>query len=46
MSKLLIEDKSIVIPGEEIASGMDFLPGEGSFREGDSICGHNNDQAN
>lgn len=37
MSKLLVEERSIVIPGEEVASGMDFLPGEGSFREGDSI---------
>jgi len=37
MSKLLIEERSIVVPGEPLASGMDYLPGDGSFREGDNI---------
>ena len=41
MSKLLIDEKSIVIPGEEIASGMDFLPSAGTFREGESIYSKN-----
>lgn len=37
MSKLLIEERSIVVPGEPLAEGMDYLPGDGSFREGDNI---------
>ncbi len=37
MSKLLIKEKEIVIPGEKIAEGMDFLPSTGTFREGESI---------
>lgn len=32
-----MEDKNIVTPGEEIAVGMDYLPSQGTFREGDSI---------
>ena len=37
MGKLLVEDKTIVTPGEEIAEGMDFLPAEGTFRDKDKI---------
>ncbi|MDP3918610.1 MAG: exosome complex RNA-binding protein Rrp4 [Nanoarchaeota archaeon] len=37
MSKILIEQKQIVIPGEIIAEGMDFLPGKGAFREDDKV---------
>jgi exosome complex component RRP4 len=37
MSKVLVENKQIVIPGDIIAEGMDFLPGKGSFREGDKL---------
>ena len=37
MGKLLVEDKTIVTPGEELAEGMDFLPAEGTFREKDKI---------
>ncbi|MCD4666251.1 exosome complex protein Rrp4 [archaeon] len=37
MSKILMKEKSIVVPGEELAEGMDYLPGMGSFREGDKI---------
>jgi len=37
MGKLLIEDKTIVTPGEELAEGMDFLPAEGTFRDKDKI---------
>jgi len=36
-SKLLVNDKDIVIPGEELAEGMDFLPSSGSYRDGESI---------
>ena len=34
---LIVEDKSIVVPGEILGEGMDFLPGEGVFRDGESI---------
>ncbi|MBS3126323.1 RNA-binding protein [Candidatus Woesearchaeota archaeon] len=37
MGKLLIQDKEIVVPGEIIAEGMDHLPGQGTYREGDKI---------
>jgi len=37
MGKLLVEDKTIVTPGEELAEGMDFLPAEGTFRDKDKI---------
>lgn len=34
---LLIEDKKFVVPGEELASGMDYLPANGTYREEDKI---------
>lgn len=34
---LLVEEKDIVVPGEKLAEGMDFLPSEGAFREGEYI---------
>ena len=37
MSKLLVKDKDIVVPGESLAEGMDYLPGNGTYREGDKI---------
>ena len=37
MGKLLVEEKTIVTPGEELAEGMDFLPAEGTFRGKDKI---------
>lgn len=37
MSKLLVEEKKIVIPGQELAEGMDFLPGENVFRDGNKL---------
>ncbi|HDQ59919.1 MAG TPA: RNA-binding protein [Candidatus Woesearchaeota archaeon] len=37
MGNILIEEKSIVVPGEELAEGMDFLPSSGCFREGEKI---------
>jgi len=36
-SRLLVKDKEIVIPGQELAEGMDYLPSNGSFREGNLI---------
>jgi exosome complex component RRP4 len=37
MPKILMKEKSIVVPGEELVEGMDYLPGTGTFREGDKI---------
>ncbi len=34
---LLVKDKDIVVPGEDLAIGMDYLPSYGTFREGDKI---------
>jgi exosome complex component RRP4 len=33
----VIKDKELVVPGEELAQGMDYLPGKGTYREGDHI---------
>ena len=35
--RLEIENKQIVVPGEVLAEGMDFLPGEGTFRDGEHV---------
>ena len=37
MGELLVSDKSIVVPGEELAVGMDFLPTEGVYRDGEKL---------
>jgi len=37
MSQLLVKERDIVVPGEEVASGMDFLPSKGTYREGEKI---------
>ncbi len=37
MSKLLTKDKEVVVPGEHLAEGMDYLPGAGTYREGEKI---------
>ena len=37
MTKLLVKEKEIVVPGEEIAEGMDYLPSSGTYREKDKI---------
>lgn len=37
MSELKVKDKEIVAPGEILAAGMDFLPSQGTFREGEHI---------
>ncbi len=34
---LLVNEKTIVVPGEEIAIGIDFLPAQGTYRENDKI---------
>jgi exosome complex component RRP4 len=37
MGKVLIEERQLVVPGQELAEGMDHLPGNGAFREDDKI---------
>lgn len=37
MSELLVKEKEVVIPGEELASGMDYLPSNGTYRDGDKV---------
>ena len=37
MSELLVKEKEVVIPGEELASGMDYLPSYGTYRDGDRV---------
>ena len=37
MSKIMVNDKEIAVPGETLALGMDVLPGHGTYREGDNI---------
>ncbi|MBN2421193.1 KH domain-containing protein [Candidatus Woesearchaeota archaeon] len=37
MSGLKIKEKTIVVPGEILAAGMDYLPSFGTYREGDNI---------
>src|SRR3990172_7219806 len=36
-STLKINDKDIVVPGEILAEGMDYLPGQGMYRSGNNI---------
>ena len=33
MGKLLVKERELVVPGQEIAEGIDYLPGDGSYRE-------------
>ena len=37
MSEIMVEDKIISVPGETLAMGMDVLPGQGTYREGEKI---------
>jgi exosome complex component RRP4 len=37
MSKILIKDKDIAVPGEVLAEGMDYLPGNGTYRDQEKI---------
>ncbi len=34
---LKVEQKSVTVPGEILAEGMDYLPGQNAFREGENI---------
>lgn len=37
MGNLVVNEKAIVVPGEVLAEGMDYLPGQGTYRLGDKI---------
>jgi len=37
MSQILVEERSVIIPGEVLAEGMDYLPGDNTYRENDKI---------
>jgi len=37
MSKILVKDKDIAVPGESLAEGMDYLPGKGTYRDKEVI---------
>jgi len=37
MSNLLVNERDVVIPGEALAEGMDFLPGDNTYRENEKI---------
>ncbi len=37
MGEIKVKDKEIVVPGQELAIGMDFLPGGAAFREGEKL---------
>ncbi|MBN1544202.1 RNA-binding protein [Candidatus Woesearchaeota archaeon] len=37
MGEIQVKDKEVVVPGETLATGMDFLPSYGTYREGDKI---------
>ncbi|MBU0472512.1 MAG: exosome complex protein Rrp4 [Nanoarchaeota archaeon] len=37
MGKLLVKEKEIVVPGDVIAEGMDYLPSFGTYRAGEMI---------
>ncbi len=37
MSTITVEERAVVVPGEVLAEGMDFLPGDNTYRESDRI---------
>ncbi len=37
MSNIVVQERAVVIPGETLAEGMDYLPGENTYREHDKI---------
>jgi len=46
MSRVLIKDREIVVPGEELIVGMDYLPAGAAFREKDKIIANSIGLAN
>ncbi|MFC1741479.1 exosome complex RNA-binding protein Rrp4 [Nanoarchaeota archaeon] len=37
MGEIKVKDKEVVVPGETLADGMEFLPSFGTYREGEQI---------
>lgn len=37
MGELLIKEKQVVVPGQVLATGMDFLPSHGTYRLGEDV---------
>lgn len=37
MGELIAQEKTVVVPGQVIAKGMDFLPSNGTYRKGDEV---------
>ena len=37
MSEIIAKEKEISVPGETLAIGMDVLPGQGTYRDGEKI---------
>ncbi len=37
MGGIIVNDRAIAVPGEDLADGMDYLPGEHTFRDGEKI---------
>jgi exosome complex component RRP4 len=37
MGELLVKEKDIVVPGDELADGMDFLPDFGAYRDNEKL---------
>lgn len=37
MGELIAKDKEVVVPGEIIAKGMDFLPSQGTYRKNEDV---------
>lgn len=37
MGKLLIQERTVVVPGEKVAEGLDYLPASGTYRKDDFI---------
>jgi len=37
MSELKVKEKEVAVPGEVLATGMEYLPSYGTYREGESI---------
>ncbi|MBT5215932.1 RNA-binding protein [Candidatus Woesearchaeota archaeon] len=37
MGELFVKERQIVVPGDKLASGMDYLPAGGAYRDGEEI---------
>ena len=37
MGEIQVKDRDIVVPGEVLASGMDYIPASGCFRDGEQV---------